>query len=85
MSENPAQWTPPRYAIVSPRSIWVDPLLSRYPHGAVSVRWRKASCSWVVYLAGHVMESGFASVEACREWLELKHPELAKRADYSRA
>ena len=51
----------------------------------VSVRWRKSSATWVAYLGGAVLESGFGSADAARRWLEQFHPQLAKRADYTRA
>ena len=47
--------------------------------GKVSIRWRKNSATWVIYLAGKIVESGFNSENDAENFLEEKLPELYNR------
>lgn len=44
--------------------------------GKVSIRWRKSSATWVIYLSGQIVESGFNSEEDAEQALEDRYPEL---------
>jgi hypothetical protein len=47
--------------------------------GKVVIRWRKASATWVIYLAGHVVESGFGSEADAEHYLAARLPNLLAR------
>ena len=49
-------------------------------NGAVTIRWRKSSGTWVIYLSGQVLESGFPDSDSALWHLEEEAPDLAKRA-----
>lgn len=46
----------------------------------VTIRFRKGSATYVIYVSGKILESGFDSVTDAMGYLKEKHPELAKRA-----
>lgn len=47
--------------------------------GKVSIRWRKASATFVIYLAGRVLESGHGSEAKCEQILSDRYPNLYNR------
>lgn len=44
--------------------------------GKVSIRWRKKSASWCVYLRGKLFLSGFKNESAAETGLESRYPNL---------
>jgi hypothetical protein len=40
------------------------------PKGKLSIRWRKESATYVIYVAGKILESGFGSEHEANMYLE---------------
>lgn len=51
-----------------------------HSNAAVSIRWRKASATTVIYVSGRVLESGFESATEALDFLSEKYPAFAARA-----
>ena len=52
----------------------------------VSIRWRKASATWVIYVGGKILESGASSAAAALSCIEEKYPSIdIKSVDLSGA
>lgn len=55
------------------RIIGYTPSKKKLPPGKLSIRWRKASATWIIYVGGRILESGFDSEEEARNYLDRNY------------